>query len=155
MQNNISILDYKNEIKDYFKILNEEWLNEYFTIEESDHIQLGDPQKHIIDKGGKIFFAKYNNEIAGTVSLMRINEQTYELGKMAVTEKFRGKGIGKLLIEYSIKEANRSGLKRIILYSNTKLSPAIHLYKKYGFKEVLLTNSVYKRSDIKMELKLK
>ena len=42
--------------------------------------------------------------------------------------------------------------KKLALYSNTKLEPAIHLYKKYGFREVLLDNSEYERSNIKMEL---
>jgi tryptophan synthase alpha chain len=35
------------------------------------------------------------------------------------------------------------------------LKPAIHLYKKYGFKEVPLGSSEYKRSNIKMEIDLR
>ncbi len=149
MQNNISIIPYNDKLKEYVKILNEEWLQKYFEIEDSDRIQLSNPQKEILDKGGKIFFGKHNDQIVATVSLMQIDAETYELSKMAVTEEYQGKGIGKLLIEYSIKAAEEMGIKRLILYSNTKLTPAIHLYKKYGFKEIPLTNSHYKRSDIK------
>ena len=151
MADNIQIIPYKDELKEFVKILNEEWLKKYFKVEETDHIQLYDPKKEILDKGGKIFFVKYKDQIVGTVSLMKIDKETYELSKMAVKEKFQGKGIGKLLIEYSIKAAKESGMKKLILYSSTKLPPAIHLYKKNGFKEIPLTNSHYKKSDIKME----
>jgi ribosomal protein S18 acetylase RimI-like enzyme len=45
------------------------------------------------------------------------------------------------------------GALSILLYSSTKLIPAIALYRKLGFVEVPL-DGPYKRSDIKMELKL-
>ncbi len=151
MQNNISIIPYNDNLKEYVKILNEEWLQKYFEIEDTDRIQLSNPQEEILNKGGKIFFAKYNDLIVGTVSLMCIDEDTFEVSKMAVTEAYQSKGIGKLLIEYSVQTAEEMGIKKLILYSNTKLLPAIHLYKKYGFNEIPLTNSHYKRSDIKME----
>jgi len=42
----------------------------------------------------------------------------------------------------------------LILLSNTRLKPAIALYKKHGFKSVPITNAEdYKRVDIQMELK--
>jgi ribosomal protein S18 acetylase RimI-like enzyme len=151
MPNEFQIIPYSEKFKVFVKSLNEEWLRKYFTIEKTDQIQLSDPKKEILDKGGKIFFANYNDHIVGTISLIRIDDETYELSKMAVTEKFQGKGIGKMLIEFSINQVKESGMKKLILYSSTKLLPAIHLYRKYGFREVPLVNSLYKRSDIKME----
>ena len=47
------------------------------------------------------------------------------------------------------------GATKVILYSNTKLGPAIHLYQKYGFVEVPMGTSEYKRSNIKMEKTIK
>lgn len=32
--------------------------------------------------------------------------------------------------------------KRLFVLSNRKLIPALHLYKKYGFKEIVLDNFV-------------
>ena len=122
MADNIQIIPYKDELKEFVKILNEEWLKKYFKVEETDHIQLYDPKKEILDKGGKIFFVKYKDQIVGTVSLMKINKETYELSKMAVKEKFQGKGIGKLLIEYSIKAAKESGMKKLIFVLKYKIA---------------------------------
>ena len=73
---------------------------------------------------------------------------------MAVDEKFQGQKIGNQLLEFCIRKAKELGAKKLILYSNTILGPAIHLYEKYGFKKVPMGNSEYKRSNIKMELNL-
>ena len=53
-----------------------------------------------------------------------------------------------------LEKAKELGVITLFLYSNTKLVNAIHLYKKYGFNEVPLGNSAYKRSNIKMEILL-
>ena len=80
----------------------------------------------------------------------------YELGKMAVSEKYQGLKNGQTLIAFVINFAKQKEWNRVILYSSTKLPTALHIYKKYGFKEIPLEpNSPYKRSDIKMGLLLK
>jgi len=126
----------------------------HFYVEPYDHKILGDPQSYIIDKGGYIFFAEINSKIVGTVAL--INEkECYELSKMAVSPEYQGLKIGNKLIDYCIEFSKQQGWKKIMLYSNTILKPAINLYKKVGFKEVKLEPDVhYDRANIKMVLKL-
>ena len=70
---------------------------------------------------------------------------------MAVTINAQGFGIGKLLMEHCIEFAKQKSIKKLILYSNTKLKPAIHLYRKYGFNKVELEPGHYERANIKME----
>lgn len=147
----IKIIPYRNELGEMFKALNEEWLERYFTVEPVDTLLLSDPRTSIIDNGGYIFFAEHNDSIVGTVALIKHGETEFELGKMAVTENARGLGIGKLLMEQCITTARSLGLRKIILYSNTLLVPAINLYKKFGFVEVPLLQSEYRRTNIKME----
>jgi GNAT superfamily N-acetyltransferase len=91
--------------------------------------------------------------MAGTVALKFVDTGVYEFTKMGVVEKFQGKKIGEALALAAIQKAKSLQAKKIILYSNTKLAPAIALYKKLGFIEVPL-DGPYKRSDIKMELRL-
>ena len=148
----ITIVPYSTEYKEYIKSLNFEWLEKYFYVEAGDLEQLTDPQAHIIDKGGYIYFAKYKEEIVGTSSLMKTGDGEFELAKMAVTEKFKGLGIGKMLLEHCIGEATNIKATKLSLFSNTKLLSAIHIYKKYGFAEVPLPADIhYERADIKME----
>jgi GNAT superfamily N-acetyltransferase/SAM-dependent methyltransferase len=147
----VKITDFTPETRSHIKTLNEEWLTKYFEVEPHDKVALSDPEGHILDKGGRIFYAAWDDEIVGTASLIPVEAGTYELAKMAVTESAKGKGIGHALMEHCIDVAKHIGASKLILYSNTKLEPAIHLYQKYGFSEVPLGSSVYKRSDIKME----
>jgi N-acetylglutamate synthase-like GNAT family acetyltransferase len=114
-------------------------------------ISLSDPKAEIIDKGGFIFYARMNNEIVGTFSLLRESDEVFELGKMAVTAKAQGHYVGNALIEHCFHVAKQKGIRKLILYSNTALSPAIHLYRKFGFKEVPLESGHYERANIKME----
>lgn len=151
----IDIIAFSSEHWAMVKILNYEWLEQYFSIEPNDKIQLEDPENEILAKGGLIFYTRYNGEIAGTVSLLKISDDVYELGIMATSADYQGKGIGNKLVESSINKANELSAAKLVLYSNTKLVNAIHLYEKFGFKEVPMGVTHYSRSDIKMELNLK
>lgn len=152
LDNIVVIIPFSPDLKDEIKILNVEWLKKYFKVEAKDELMLSDPQGEIIDKGGMIFYAKYDNKIVGTVALLKIDEITFELSKMAVTDGVQGMGIGQKLLEHCLKIAKQKGIKKLILYSNRKLSPALYLYQKFGFKEGPLEEGIYERADIKMEL---
>ena len=148
---NIEIIDFSDEYAEMIKTLNYEWLTKYFRVEEGDKLSLNNPKEHIIDKGGYIFYAKLNDKISGTASLLKKTETVFELGKMAVTENVRGLGIGKLLLEHCLGFAKKKNISTLILYSNTQLKSAIHLYRKYGFIEIELEKGLYDRANIKME----
>ena len=151
----IEMIPFNNELTSYFTRLNIAWLEKYFVLETIDQEMLDHPKAYFIDKGGHIFFAKINDEIAGTFALLKESDTVYELSKMAVDEQYQGLGIGNRMIEFSIAKARALNATRVILYSNTKLQPAIHLYKKYGFTEVPILGSQYNRSNFNMELEIK
>lgn len=150
----IDIIPFSITHKGAIKTLNLEWLQKYFKVEPKDELVLSNPVEEIINKGGKIYYALHDNEIIGTVSLLKMNATTFELSKMAVTEKAQGLGIGRLLIEFCIEEAQKHGIQKLILYSNRQLKSALHLYQSFGFKEIPVESGVYERADIKMELLL-
>jgi ribosomal protein S18 acetylase RimI-like enzyme len=146
----VHIIEFRDELACHFKNLNIAWLEKYFYVEPIDEEMLSNPKKYIIDKGGYIFFAEVNNEIAGTFALIKVQEGVYELAKMAVDEKFQGHKIGNKMMEFAIQKVKGLSATKLILFSNTMLGPAIHLYRKFGFVEEPLENSEYKRSNIKM-----
>jgi ribosomal protein S18 acetylase RimI-like enzyme len=155
MENTIEIIPFTSNLAANFATLNKAWVQKYFVLEPLDEKMLADPEKFYINEGGFIYFASFNGEVAGTIALLKVTDSIFELSKMAVDEKFQGKRIGNVLVDYCLKEAKRLQLEKVILYSNTTLGPAIHLYEKYGFKEVPDFKSEYKRANIKMELALK
>lgn len=150
----IDIIPFSLTHKESIKTLNLEWLQKYFKVEPKDELVLSNPIEEIINKGGKIYYAQHLDEIVGTVSLLKINTTTFELSKMAVTEKAQGLGIGRQLLEFCIEEAQKLGIQKLILYSNRQLKSALHLYESFGFKEIPVESGVYERADIKMELLL-
>jgi GNAT superfamily N-acetyltransferase len=150
---NVSILSYTSVHQPAFEKLNRDWIEKHFWMEPLDFQVLQHPEEHIVKKGGSILMALYANEIAGTVALKFVESGVYEFTKMAVDERFRGKKVGQALAEAAIDTARELGAKKIILYSNTVLQPAIALYRKIGFVEIPV-DGPYKRSNIKMELVL-
>ncbi|MDB9754819.1 GNAT family N-acetyltransferase [Winogradskyella sp.] len=148
------IINYNKKYAKHFYNLNIEWLNTFFYVEAYDEEVLSAPDKHIINKGGYIFFALKDNVIVGTVALMPTeNKGVLELTKMAVLPCERGQKIGQQLLQYCIDFGKAQNLKALLLYSNTKLENAIYLYRKYGFIELeLQKDNPYQRADIKMLL---
>ena len=151
LENTVEIIPFSADLKEPIKTLNIEWLKKYFKVEPKDELVLSNPQSEIIEKGGFIFYARSKNEIVGTISLLKIDNTTYELSKMAVTDSVQGLGVGKKMIEYCFDVAREKNIKRLFLYSKRSLLSAIHLYEKYGFVEIPLEEGVYERADIKME----
>jgi ribosomal protein S18 acetylase RimI-like enzyme len=149
--NNVEIIPFSIELKEPIKTLNLEWLHKYFKVEPKDERVLSDPQGEIIDKGGMIFYARYNDKIIGTVSLLKIDATTFELTKMAVSDGNQGLGVGKKLMTHCLTIAKEKGISTLILYSNRILKPAIHLYESFGFVEIPVEKGTYERADIKME----
>lgn len=154
MENSIiEIVAYRPEHQPWFEKFNRDWIEKFFWMEPIDIEVLQNPDTNIIQRGGEIFMAIYQKEMAGTVALKFVERGVYEFTKMAVDEKFQGKKIGEMLAQVAIQHARRQKAKKIILYSSTKLDAAIGLYRKLGFVEIPL-DGAYKRSDIKMELNL-
>jgi len=155
MSKEVKIIPFSSQYSTDFKLLNVEWLEKYFVVEPHDAELLEKSQENIIDKGGFIFLAKLNNKIIGTVALIKIDSQNFELGKMAVSPKVQSLGIGQQIMQYSIDFGKSQHWSNLILYSNTVLENAIYIYRKYGFIEVPIEkDNPYARGNIKMILKL-
>ena len=102
-----------------------------------------------------MFFLIDEQGVQGTCAVIRHDAETLELAKMAVAPGARGRGYGDRLVEVAIAFARGAGARRLMLVSNTRLSPALTLYRKHGFQDVPLDPSNgYSRADIQLELPL-
>ncbi len=145
-----------------FRALNEEWITRYFTLEEKDREILGDPETHILEKGGHIFVVYDLSEAAGSeaigcVALIPIAGGVYELSKMAIAPRLRGQGLGRRLLQYAIEQARLIGATSLFLGSSTRLENAVHLYESVGFRHVqpeALPPTPYTRANVFMQMML-
>ena len=155
MSHAITIVPFCASLAPAFAALNRAWIEQFFSMEESDWKLLRDPQSAIVDTGGAIFFALAGDTVVGTVAAIRINEHTHELGKMAVTPTYQGQGIGDQLGRAVIAWARNMKVRRLLLETNRKLEGAIRLYERLGFVHKMRpTPSEYARADVYMELEL-
>ena len=150
--NKIRIVEYEAKYQPYFEQLNRHWITKYFEIEPGDEYVLTMSGEAIIQPGGAILMALYDGHVAGTVGLKKESETVFEFTKMAVDENFQRKGIAEMLGYASFEKARELGARQVILYTNSKLRPAISLYVKLGFSRTMFSGAGYVRSDVKMTI---
>ena len=151
---NLKIVPFHKKYSSTFYHLNKIWIEESFSLEESDKFDLLHPEESIMNKGGEIFFVLIENKPIATVAMIPIKSDTYELAKMTVDTQYRGNGIANKLMNKCILFAKEKKAKEIILITNDILVIARNLYDKYGFKEVPLDSDKYLRGNVKMTLNL-
>ena len=152
MDSKFKVVEYRAEFQPIFELLNKAWLDECFTVEPLDKWVLENPKEAILDDKGCILFVEYQGVLIGTVALKFIEPGLYEMTKMAVDKKFQGIGAGIFICKAAIKQGQNLKAKKLILYSQTSLAPAISIYRKLGFKEIPLEKGKYERANIKMEI---
>jgi ribosomal-protein-alanine N-acetyltransferase len=67
----------------------------------------------------------------------------FHIGNVAVARERQGRGIGKQLVEYMLKEALARGVAIATLEVRVSNVRAIALYRKYGFKGVAIRKRYY------------
>jgi putative acetyltransferase len=138
-----------------FRKLNEDWIEKNFGIEEKDRSTLGDPERYILQPGGHIFMATVGDEAVGCCALLWMRPGVYEVAKMTVAEGYRGQGLGRKLLAYTIAQGKALGATSLYLETNNTLGDAIHLYKALGFRHLppeRVLASPYQRANVFMEL---
>jgi GNAT superfamily N-acetyltransferase len=150
-----TVVTWRPEYRGDFERLNREWIETWFVLEPSDRAVFGDPETAIVRPGGEIFFVVDQGGVQGTCALIAHAPGVLELAKMAVSPAAQGRGYGDLLMQAAIAHGRRVGARKLMLVSNTRLAPALRLYRKHGFVEVPLEPGIeYARADIQMELDL-
>ena len=138
-----------------FAALNAEWIEDLHYLEESDKRMVAEPEIYL-ERGGQVFTAHVDGEVAGAVALKPHEDGRWELTKMAVDTRFRGRGVGQTLMDACHDYAkNTLGLDRLFLLSNTKNEAALRLYKRNGWTvNHEGPHPIYDRCNIGMEVKL-
>lgn len=75
-----------------------------------------------------------NAEILGFVTIRKIDDNLADIGLVAVSQQSRGKGVGRKLINYSIKTVFESGFSSIQVVTQKNNVPAVKLYRKCNFE---------------------
>jgi GNAT superfamily N-acetyltransferase len=138
-----------------FRDLNRAWVEQLFGMEERDFQTLDDPIGHVLAPGGHILCATLGTDVVACCALLPMGTGAFELAKMTVMKRFRGRGLGRGILDYAIAYSRSLGARRLYLETNSKLREAIHLYESVGFRHLSpRANSPYARANVFMELSL-
>lgn len=95
-------------------------------------------QKSLLSKNGPVYYAIDNGKVVGWCDIFPIeNVRMNHRGSlgMGFLKEYRGKGLGKQILEKTIAHAKKFGLEKIELSVYTSNTDAIKLYRKLGFQE--------------------
>ena len=151
----VRLRDFRPGDQAIFRQLNVEWISHYFALEPADLKALDHPEEYILRPGGSILLAEMGGAVVGTCALIKMAAGSYELGKMAVAPAAQGQRIGSLLGDAAVQRVRDLGGHRVYLESNSKLTAALGLYRRLGFRDLAQPNpSPYARANVQMELLL-
>lgn len=104
---------------------------------------LGDFQKELDELPGKyaepagtLLLALENGKAIGSIAYQQLSPEICEMKRMYVLEAYRGKGIGRKLVEKLIAKAQESGYSLMRLDTHPRMTTAHALYGSMGFYEI-------------------
>ncbi len=86
--------------------------------------------------GGLIIMAKANDEFVGVLCMRDLGNSVSEIKRMYVKPNFRGKGLGRKMLNKVANEAKRLGFRFLRLDTVPDMESAIHLFVSEGFYEI-------------------
>ncbi|MDE7351600.1 MAG: GNAT family N-acetyltransferase [Acetatifactor sp.] len=147
----MEIIEYTTKYRDDFIQFNKDWIMDNFGFLEAGDLETFEKIDEDLAMGAMIYFAVEEDIPLATCMAKPMDEFTWEICKLGSNKHKDHKGCGSAVFGAAVQWAIGHGAKRLFILSNSRLKPAIHIYEKYGFKEIKLDNYEYVRGDIAFE----
>jgi putative acetyltransferase len=84
--------------------------------------------------GGRLGLALIDDEPAGCAALRRFDGTRCEAKRLYVRPKFRGRGLGRALLDWVIAEARGAGYSELLGDTMPVMAAALEIYLRMGFE---------------------
>ena len=112
--------------------------NGYWYVEQTFNTTV--LEKELADLNSSYYFVEYKNETVGILRIVydvtlsdKSDLKATKLHRIYLDPKLQGKGLGKLLMDWSKQQAIKSGSKIIWLEAMDTQEQALQFYKKLGY----------------------
>lgn len=151
----MKIIPFAEKYRQDFIDINTDWIVSNFGALEEHDVESFQSIDEQLQTGAMIFFAVENDTVLATCMAAPQEGTTWEICKLGANRDVPHKGAGSAVFEASMKWAFSHGAERLFIITNTKLKIALHIYEKYGFKEIKLEDYGYSRGNIALEYRKK
>ena len=147
----MEVIQYDSKYKEAFIKFNTDWITDNFGFLEKEDLETFENIEGELEGGAMIFFAAEGGEPLACCMAKPMDGSTWEICKLASDKTKEHKGCGSAVFSAALNWAESHGAKRLFIISNSSLKNAIHIYEKFGFKEIKLDDYEYVRGDIAFE----
>lgn len=148
----MNVIQYQKKYKKDFIQFNTDWIQDNFGFLEKEDMDTFHHIEECLEQGAMIYFAVEDGSVLATCMAKPLDDEgTWEICKLASNKHLPHKGAGSAVFKASMNWAIHHGAKKLFILSNSKLKAALHIYRKYGFREIKLDNYEYVRGDIAFE----
>lgn len=137
------IIELTNEYKEKtIKLIIDVAIEEYGFHEWRDEA-LSFENEFYINNNGNCWIAIEQEEVVGTISLRKIDNNIGEVKNLYVHSKYRKQKIAQLLLDKLIDFSVKNGYSKLQLDTYDKFESAINFYHKNGFERIHTINDMH------------